>query len=74
MACLIQKSTSETVNPFRHLVKEEDAIHVITIKTFGRPCHGSDFAGLSSCRPGFAPCSIHVGFVEDKVVLEQVSL
>jgi hypothetical protein len=31
-------------------------------------------AGLSPRRPGFAPGSIHVGFVVDKVALGQVFL
>jgi hypothetical protein len=31
-------------------------------------------AGLSPRRPGFAPGSVHVGFVVDKVALEQVYL
>jgi hypothetical protein len=31
-------------------------------------------AVLSPSRPGFAPGSVHVGFVVDKVVLGQVSL
>jgi hypothetical protein len=30
------------------------------------------FAGLSPQRPGFNPGSVHVGFVVDKVALEQV--
>jgi hypothetical protein len=30
--------------------------------------------GLSLRRPGFVPGSLHVGFVVDKVALEQVSL
>jgi hypothetical protein len=38
------------------------------------PWFRSLVAGLSPRRPGFAPGSIHVGFVVDKVALGQVFL
>jgi hypothetical protein len=40
-----------------------------TYKVRNRPCNGS---GLPPRRPGFDPGSVHVGFVVDKVALEQV--
>jgi hypothetical protein len=45
-----------------------------TFLTEAVPCLRSLVAGLSPRRHGFAPGSIHVGFVVDKVALGQVSL
>jgi hypothetical protein len=42
--------------------------------TWAVPWLRSLVAGLSPRRPGFAPGSIHVGFVVDKVALGQVFL
>jgi hypothetical protein len=55
-----------------HLPSES---HHITAKTVGAvPWLKSLVAGLSPRRTGFAPGSIHVGFVVDKVALGQVFL
>jgi hypothetical protein len=52
------------------------AIEIRSTPFFGRavPWLRSLVAGLSPQRPGFAPWSIHVGFVVDKVALGQVFL
>jgi hypothetical protein len=49
--------------------------HFVVYKVLVRPCHGSGgHACLLPRSPGFAPWSVHVGFVVDKVALRQVFL
>jgi hypothetical protein len=73
----------DPADKYRHeILRKDNAWEEIsaTIKCPGNyqiravPWLRSLVTGLSPRRPGFAPGSIHVGFVVDKVTLEQVFL
>jgi hypothetical protein len=53
---------------------EANEMHLYNIRIVAVSLIKGSVAGLSPRRPEFAPCSDHVGYVMDKVALEQVSL